>query len=88
MIVFSVRHFRFFWLRVTLGQNSTRMKLTLQKHLIKLTYLYIKLFQNIFFYAFYTIMKLFFTTVYVWIISLTLIFEEAPVVEYPFGVVK
>ena len=45
--------------------------------------LYIKNFQKIFFYSFNTIIKLFFTIVYIRIITLTLIFHDHPLVEYP-----
>ena len=39
--------------------------------------------QNIFFYAFNTIMKLFLAIVYIRIITLTMIFNDHPLVEYP-----
>ena len=45
--------------------------------------LYIKFFQIIFLYAFNTIMKLFFTIVYIRIISLRWNFDDHPLVEYP-----
>ena len=44
--------------------------------------LQIKKFQKIFFYAFNTIMQLFFTIVYIRIITLTWIFHDHPLVEY------
>ena len=64
------------------------MNLTLEKHFMKLSFtiknkLNIKKIQQIFFYAFNTIIKLFFTTNYIWIITLTLIFHDHPLVEYP-----
>ena len=45
--------------------------------------LYIKIFQKIFFYAFNTNMKLFFTIVNIRIISLRWKFDDHPLVEYP-----
>ena len=45
--------------------------------------LYIKKIKRMFFYAFNTIIKLFFTIVYLRIITLTLIFHDHPLVEYP-----
>ena len=45
--------------------------------------LYIKIFQDFFYYAFNTIIKLFFTIIYIWIITITLIFHDHPLVEYP-----
>ena len=45
--------------------------------------LYIKFLQKIFIYAFNTIMKLFFTIVYIRIISLRWKFDDHPLVEYP-----
>ena len=45
--------------------------------------LYINFFQKIFFYAFNTIMKVFFTIVYIRIISLRWKFNDHPLVEYP-----
>ena len=64
------------------------MNLTLEKHFMKLIFtkknnLYIKSFQKIFFYAFNTIIKLCFTINYRRIITLTLIFHDHPLVEYP-----
>ena len=45
--------------------------------------IYIENFQKIFFNAFNTIMQLFFIIVYIRIITLTLIFDDHPLVEYP-----
>ena len=45
--------------------------------------LYIETFQKIFFNAFNTIMQLFFTIVYIRINTLTWIFNDHPLVEYP-----
>ena len=42
-----------------------------------------KIFSKIFFYAFNTVMKLFFTIVYMRIISLRWKFDDHPLVEYP-----
>ena len=74
---------------LTLRKNSTNRNLTLEKHFIilidnkkdKLLYTY-KDFKSYFFYAFDTIMKLFFTIVYIRKITLTLIFYDHPLVEY------
>ena len=44
--------------------------------------LYIKFFQKIFFYDFNTIMKLFFSIVYIRIISLRWKFDDHPLVEW------
>ena len=49
----------------------------------KKTKLHINFFQKIFLYAFNTIMKLFFTIVYIRIISLRWKFDDHPLVEYP-----
>ena len=62
--------------------------LTLEKHFIKsIKYkkekLYIENFQKIFLNAFNTIMQLFFTIVYIRITTLTWIFHDHPIVEYP-----
>ena len=69
-------------------ENPTRRNLTLEKHFMNFIFykddkLYIKFFQKIFFYAINTIIKLFFTIVYIIIITLTLIFHDHPLVEYP-----
>ena len=77
-----------FWLRLTLRKNPTLRNLTLEKHFMKLFFykddkLYIKFFQKIFLYAFNTIMKLFFTIVYLRIISLRWKYDDHPLVEYP-----
>ena len=45
--------------------------------------LYIKFKKKIFFYAFNTTMKPFFTIVYIRIISLRWKFDDHPLVEYP-----
>ena len=45
--------------------------------------LYIIFFEKIFFYAFNTILKLFFAIVYIRIISLRWKFDDHPLVEYP-----
>ena len=71
-----------FWLSLTLRN------LTLEKHFMNQIFykddkLYINFFQKIFIYAFNTIIKLFFTIVYIRIITLTLIFHDDPLVEYP-----
>ena len=62
--------------------------MTLGKHFMKFIFckknkLHIKFFQKIFFYAFNTIMKLFFIIVYIRIISLRWKFDDHPLVEYP-----
>ena len=62
--------------------------MTLEKHFMKsIKYkkdkLYIENFQNIFFNASNTIMQLFFTIVYIRITTLTWIFHDHPLVEYP-----
>ena len=69
-------------------KNPTLRNLTLAKHFMNLIFykddkLYIKILQKIFFYAFNTIIKLFITIVYIRIITLTLIFHDHPLVEYP-----
>ena len=45
--------------------------------------LYIENFQKIFFNAFNTIMQLYFTIIYIRITTLTWIFHDHPLVEYP-----
>ena len=62
--------------------------MTLEKNFMKsIKYkkdkLYIEYFQKIFFNAFNTIMQLFFTIVYIRITTLTWIFHDHPLVEYP-----
>ena len=62
--------------------------MTLEKHFMKLINykkdkLYIEKIQKIFLFAFKTIMQLFFTVVYIRIITLTRIFHDHPLVEYP-----
>ena len=64
------------------------MNLTLEKHFMKIIIykkdkLYIKNFQKIYFYAFNTIMQLFFIIVYIRIIILTWKFHDHSLVEYP-----
>ena len=64
------------------------MSLTLEKHFMKLIKykkdkLYIKNCQKIFNYASNTIIKLLFAIVYIRIITLTRIFDDHPLVEYP-----
>ena len=87
--VFCILHKRCILLKFILIKSDTPTRIkTLETHFMKLNNykkvkLYIKYFQKIFFYAFITIMNLFFTIVYIWIITLTLIFNEAPLVEYP-----
>ena len=82
-------HFsKFSWWTLTLRKIQTLNSLTLEKHFTKLINLkkdklYIKNSQKIFFYAFNTIMKLFFAIVYIRIITLTMIFDDHPLVEYP-----
>ena len=71
-----------------LEEKQTLRNLTLEKHFMNSInhikdYLYIKTFQKIFCYAFNTIIKLFFTIVYIRIITLTLMFDDHPLVEYP-----
>ena len=56
--------------------------MTLEKHFMN-SIIYIKTFQKIVFYAFNAIIKLFFTIVYIRIITITLIFGDHPLVEYP-----
>ena len=73
---------------MTLRKNPTLWNLTLGEHFMKFIFrkkykLYIKFFQKIFFYAFNTIMKVFFTIVYIRIISLKWKFDDHPLVEYP-----
>ena len=68
--------------------NGYIILLIVEKHFMNLIFykddkLYIKFFQKYFFYAFNTIIKLFFTIVYIRIITLTLIFHDHPLVEYP-----
>ena len=78
----------FFWLSLILRKNPTLRNLTSEKHFMKLIFykddkLYIKFFQKIFFYAFNTVIKLFFTVGYKRITTLTWIFHDHPLVEYP-----
>ena len=79
----------FFSLVCHIRKNPTLRNLTLEKHFMKnFNYkkdkLNIIFFQKYFSYPFNIIMKLFFTIVYLRIITLTLIFHDHPLVEYPF----
>ena len=80
--------YEIFWLSLKLRKNPTLRNLTLEKYFMnKFFYkndkLYIEIFQKIFFYTFNTIIKLFFTIVYIRIITLTWKFHDHPLVEYP-----
>ena len=62
--------------------------MTSEKHFINSIYylkdqLFIKTFQKFLFYAFNAIIKLFSAIVYIRIITVTLIFDDHPLVEYP-----
>ena len=71
-----------------ISKNPTLGNLTLGNHFNNLIFykddkLYITFFKKYFFYAINTIIKLFFTIVYIRKITLALIFHDHPLVENP-----